>query len=307
MNTIFTAFIVYIALFLFGLVILRIGIKLLSYQKMKIWIGKHTANPFKGFLVGVIATGIMQSSSTTLIILISLTATGLIPFRNTIPIILGANVGTTFTVELLAFSNDSLMFFFLFSGLICLFIYRQPIFAAGCISFGIGTIFAAMYGFESLAVPIKEMPAMTDALVQVDTSLSLSMLLGVIVTAIIQSSSAFTGIIMSFMNEHLLSMDSAIAMILGSNIGTCFTAFLASIGSMKEAKWVAYAHIWINILGVIMFWPFIHLLVNISEHLSIYPDRQLAHASFIFNFIVSIVLLPFIKQISSLAKLPYRT
>ncbi len=294
-----TSFIVYITIFLFGLMILKTGIQQISYRKMKAWLSKHTSNPINGFLVGVIVTAIMQSSSTTIVLIVSLTSTGLLAFKNAIAIILGANVGTTVTAEIMSFSNIWLMWGTLIIGFICLCIHKQIFFSVGCILFGLGTVFTALYGFESLVEPIRRTPYLDEGLVSIGGNTSYSLLFGIIVTAIIQSSSALTGMIMSFINKDLLTLSSAIIMVLGANIGTCFTAILASIGGKKEAKWTAYAHVWINVIGVIIFLPLIQLLSDISMQLSDIPGRQLAHASVIFNVVISLLFLPFIKPFAS--------
>ncbi|QHS22802.1 Na/Pi cotransporter family protein [Virgibacillus sp. MSP4-1] len=306
MESIVTMFIVYIWIFLFGLFILKTGIQQISYHKMKMWIKKYTSNPIKGFLIGVGITAILQSSSTTIVIIVSLTSLGLLYFPNAIAIILGANVGTTLTAELLSFSNFWLMWILLISGFILLCIHKQRIFSIGCMLFGLGTIFTALYGFESLAEPIRQTPYMEEGLYDISRETTYSILFGMVVTGITQSSSAFTGMIMSFMNQDLLSLPSAIAMVLGANIGTCFTALLAAIGSKMEGKWTAYAHLWVNILGVLFFIPFINWLGDFVSHLSAIPGRQLAHASVIFNLIISSFFLLFIKPLSAFIKMTSR-
>lgn len=299
-------FIVYIWIFLFGLFILKTGIQQISYQKMKKWLMKYTSNPIKGFIIGVVMTAILQSSSTTIVIIVSLTSLGLLSFPSAIAIILGANVGTTLTAEILSFSNFGLMWILLISGFIFLCIHKQLIFSIGCMLFGLGTIFTALYGFESLVEPIRQTPYIEEGLYDISRETSYSVLFGMLVTGVTQSSSAFTGMVMSFMNQDLLSLSSAIAMILGANIGTCFTALLASIGSKIEAKWTAYAHIWINVLGVLFFIPFINWLGDFVSSLSTIPGRQLAHASVIFNLIISCFFLPFIKPLAAFIKMTSR-
>ncbi len=302
MESIITAFIVYIAIFLFGLILLKTGIQQLSINKMKNWLMQHTKNPLEGFLIGVVITAILQSSSTTIVLTVSLTAAGLLSFQNTIAIILGANVGTTVTAEIMSFSSEWLMWGCLFSGFILLFIHKQTIFSLGCILFGLGTIFTALYGFESLVDPIQKTPYLEEAITNISESSGYSLLFGTIVTGIIQSSSAFTGLIMSFMNEYLITLPAAIIMILGANIGTCFTAILASFGSTKEAKWTAYAHVWINVIGVVLFLPIISWFSDFVIQLTPIPGRQLAHASVIFNLLVSLLFLPFIKPFAAFVR-----
>mgnify|MGYP001252655221 CR=1 FL=1 len=299
MESIITSLIVYIGIFLFGLILLKIGIQQISYKKMKALLMKHTNNPIEGFLIGVVITGILQSSSSTIVLTVSLTAAGLISFQNTIAIILGANVGTTVTAEIMTFSSEYLMWGCLAIGFCLLFIHKPIPFSLGCMFFGLGTIFTALHGFESLVEPIKQTPLLKESILHISESGGYSLLFGTIVTGIIQSSSAFTGLIMSFMNEHFIALPAAIIMVLGANIGTCFTAILAAIGSTKEAKWTAYAHVWINVIGVLIFLPIISWFSDFVFQLSSIPGRQLAHASVLFNVIVSLLFLPFIKPFAS--------
>ncbi|MRG86638.1 Na/Pi symporter [Salinibacillus xinjiangensis] len=303
MESIWSMFIVYIGIFLFGMILLKTGIQQISYHKTKMWLMKHTSNPLKGFLIGIAITAVLQSSSTTIVLIVSLTSVGLLPFTHAIAIILGANVGTTVTAEIMALSNLWLMWSTLILGFILMCIHKQVIFSIGCVLFGLGTIFTALYGFESLVEPIQRTPYIENGLYTISTNTSYSILFGVIITGIIQSSSAFTGMIMSFMNENLLNLSSGIAMVLGANIGTCFTAILASIGSRIEAKWTAYAHVWINLIGVLCFIPFIHWLGDLVVNVTPIPGRQLAHASVLFNIITSLLFLPFIKPLATFIKL----
>ncbi|MBO8156039.1 MAG: Na/Pi cotransporter family protein [Bacillaceae bacterium] len=305
MDHLFTAFITFLTLFLFGLTILKIGVQQLSYKKMKSWVEKYTSSPFKGFIVGALTTGILQSSSTTIVITVTLTAAGILSFTNSIGIILGANVGTTVTGELLSFSSSWLMWICLLSGVMLLFAHKQLLFSIGCILFGIGTIFTALFGFESLAVPIQETPAFQNYFETISESAFFSVLFGTFITAIIQSSSAFTGMLMSFINEEIVTLSTALAMLLGANIGTCVTALLASIGGGIEGKRAALAHVWVNITGVICFIPFISVFSEFVMHLSEVPGRQLAHAAVLFNGAISFLFLPFVQPFARFMRWMY--
>lgn len=305
MDNLFSAFITFLTLFLFGLTILKIGVQQLSYYKMKIFLQQYTSSPLKGFVIGVLATGILQSSSTTMVLTVTLTASGILSFSNSLGIILGANLGTTVTGELLSFSSVWLMWLFLITGTMLLFAHKQKFFSAGCILFGLGTIFTALFGFESMAQPIQETPAFQHYIDNISDSSLLSILFGTLITAIIQSSSAFTGILMSFMNEGILPLSTAIAMLLGANIGTCVTALLASIRGGIEGKRTALAHVWVNITGVICFVPFISAFSEFVMHLSEVPGRQLAHAAVLFNGAISFLFLPFVQPFARFMRWMY--
>lgn len=286
-------FAVFIAIFLFGMTVMRTGLYNLTGDRIKIWLIRFTNNPIKGLLTGTIITAIIQSSSAVMVLVIGLIAAGYLTFKQSIGIILGTNIGTTFTTEIITFDIYEGILPLLIIGFLCLFINNQQVFSFGGFIFGLGCMFVAMNGFEQLARPISEFPSIHTFFQRTNESDLFGVGIGTILTAIIQSSTATTGIIMGFMNEKLLSLDAGIAILLGANIGTCITAFIASIGSRHEAKLAAYAHIWINLIGVALFFPFINVLGTIATLLTSLPDVQIAHVSFIFNVLTSLLFLPF--------------
>ncbi|WP_352222698.1 Na/Pi symporter [Bacillus sp. SM2101] len=299
MAKIISLFAVYLSIFLFGMTVMRIGLFNISHEKMKHVIKRLTINPFSGFLVGIVVTALLQSSSAVMIITIGLVATGYINFKQSIGIILGTNIGTTFTTEFITIDLEAAILPLIIIGFLFLFTNNIKLFSTGAIAFGLGCLFVAMNGFEQLAEPLSLIPSVQSFLEITNKSGIFGVGLGTFLTAIIQSSTATTGIVMGFMNENVLSLQAGIAIILGSNIGTCITAFLASIGASHEAKLTAYAHIWLNVLGVAIFYPFIKSLGTIAELLTTIPDVQLAHVSVIFNVICSLIALPLTGLIAS--------
>lgn len=292
MVKIISLFAVFLAIFLYGMTLMRIGLYNLSKDRIKEIIMKLTSNTFMGLVVGTIVTGIIQSSSAVMVITIGLVSTGYLTFRQSIGIILGANIGTTVTTEIITFDLDQIILPLLLIGAVLLFTRKQQLFSIGALLFGLGCLFVAMNGFETLAEPLANIQVVQNFLDYSNESKLFGIGLGTIFTAIIQSSTATSGIVMSFLNENILSLQAGIAIMLGANIGTCVTAYLASIGSSKEAKLTAYAHIWLNLIGVLFFYPFIHQLSAISEALTALRDVQLAHASVLFNVICSLIALP---------------
>lgn len=292
MLNILSFFSVYIAIFLFGMTILRTGLYNLSRNKMKEWLIKLTRSPWQGMMVGTIITMILQSSSAVMVITVGLVATGYLSFHQSIGIILGTNIGTTFTTELITFRLDEYIVPMLIAGAALLLIQRRVPFCLGSMLFGLGCIFVSMNGFEKLALPLANLTTVSHIITQANTNEILGLGLGTILTAIIQSSTATTGIIMSFLNENLLTLHAGIAILFGANIGTCITALLASIGANREAKLTAFAHTWLNILGVAFFFPFIQTFEGVVSQLTPLPDVQLAHVSLLFNVVCSILALP---------------
>ena len=292
MLNILSFFAVYIAIFLFGMTILRTGLYHLSRDRMKEWLIKVTNSPWQGMLTGTIITMILQSSSAVMVLTIGLVAAGYLTFQQSIGIILGTNIGTTFTTELITFRLDDYIIPMLVGGAALLFIHRRIPFCLGSMLFGLGCIFVAMRGFEQLALPLSSLEAIHHIIEQANTNEMLGLGIGTLITAVIQSSTATTGIIMSFLNENLLTLKTGIVILFGANIGTCITALLATIGANKEAKLTAFAHVWLNVLGVIFFFPFIQMFEQFVSQLTPLPDVQLAHVSLLFNVLCSVLALP---------------
>ena len=299
MFSIITLFAVYLAIFLFGMTVMRTGLSHLSEDKLKTYILKFTNHPFKGLIVGAIITAILQSSSAVMVITIGLVAAGYLSFYQSIGIMLGSNIGTTITTELITFRIEEFVIPLLIIGAFVMLMNKKILFSIGATMFGLGCLFVAMNGFETLALPLSIIPTVEHLLVWTNEQYVTGVLLGTILTAIIQSSTATTGISMSFLNNEILSIQTGIAIMLGANIGTCVTAFLASVGGIREARLAAYAHIWLNVVGVLLFIPLIPILSTIVSGLATSPDLQLAHSSVIFNVLCSILVIPFVKQFSS--------
>ncbi|WP_458412451.1 Na/Pi symporter [Schinkia sp. CFF1] len=293
MMEILTLFAIFIAIFLYGMTVMRIGLYNLSHQKLRKALVSMTDTPLKGMLIGTIITAILQSSSAVMVITIGFIAAGLLTFKQSIGIILGTNIGTTLTTE---FITIDIIYYaimpLLIIGALLLFTRNLLSFNIGAILFGLGCLFVAMNGFENLAKPLSSIPVIHSSIELSNQNNLIGIGLGTLLTAVIQSSTATTGIIMGFMSENLVTLSSGIAIVLGANIGTCVTAFIASIGANVESKLAAYAHIWLNIFGVILFFPFIKSLGIAASTLTSLPDVQLAHVSVIFNVLSSMIALP---------------
>ncbi|WP_394174624.1 Na/Pi symporter [Guptibacillus hwajinpoensis] len=286
------SFIVFISIFLFGMATLRIGLKSLSNSRMQEFLYQASSTPLRGLMTGIIVTSILQSSSAVMVITIGLITAKVLTFRQSIGIILGTNIGTTVTAELMTLNPDQFTIPFLLVGFLLLQIRKQLLFSIGTVLFGLGSIFVAMHGLEAMAVPLSTLTFFEHIINESNSSLFYGIGVGTLLTALIQSSTATTGITMSFINQDLLTLPSAIAIIYGANIGTCITALIASFGSTKEAKLAAYAHVWINIIGVTLFFPFITKFGEIVAYVTALPDVQLAHVSLLFNVLSSLLLLP---------------
>jgi phosphate:Na+ symporter len=291
----FSLFAVFIALFLFGMVIMRAGLLPLGGEMFQRHVHRFTDKAWKGMLIGTVATAMLQSSSAVLVMTVGLVAANLLTFRQSIGIILGANIGTTITTEILTFDLSHIIIPLLLTGLIALFIPKKKAFSIGCFTFGLACIFIAMDGLESLAYPLASLPSVHTLFEFTNTHSLTGVAIGAALTGLVQSSTATTAIAMGFMSDHLLTLKSGIAIMLGANIGTCITAFIATIGASKHAKLVAFANIWLNLLGVIVFLPLMDVLVQIVTAMTDDTMQQLAHSSVLFNTLCSVVMLPFAK------------
>lgn len=273
--------------------IIRIGLFNISAEKLKSWLIKLTSTPLKGMLTGTFITALLQSSTAVMVITIGLISAKIMTFPQSIGIILGTNIGTTFKTELITFDIDAAIAPLAVIGAILILFQNKKTRSIGMTVFGIASVFTAMKGFEYLAQPLTSLPIVHNGLLKLNGSISMSLLTGTILTIIIQSSTAMTGIAMGFLTAGLLKLDAGIAIMLGANIGTCITAIIASIGGGKEAKLAAYAHVWLNVFGVLLFIPLIPTLTALAPNIAGQKDVQLAHISVIFNMASSLIVLPF--------------
>ncbi len=286
-------FIVCILLFIFGMTIIRFGLFNLSANKLKTWLIKLTSSPLKGMLTGTFITALIQSSSAVMVITIGLISARIMTFPQSIGIILGTNIGTTFKTELITFNLDAVLVPFAVCGALMILIPTKKSRSIGMLLLGIASVFTAMKGFEMAAQPLTSMNFIHHFIISMNGNILLALLTGAIITAIIQSSTAMTGIAMGFLSAGLLQLDAGIAIVFGANIGTCITALIASIGGGNESRLAAYAHVWLNVLGVLFFIPLIPLLTEYAPLMASKKAVQLAHISVIFNVVTSLLVLPF--------------
>jgi phosphate:Na+ symporter len=286
-------FILFVAVFLLGMMVLRKGLFSLSADSMKKWIVRMTGTPLKGLIAGAFVTAILHSSSAVMVITIGLISAGILTFRQSIGIILGSNIGTTFTLEMITINIDIFIVPLAVIGAFMMVTKASRSQNIGRILFGMAAVFAAMRGFSYLADPLTTLPVIEHTLNQMNTNLFVSLAAGTVLTAIIQSSTAMSGILMGFLSEGTIEFSSALAAILGANIGTCATALLASAGAGKEARLTAYAHFWLNFVGMLVFFPLVDDYARIAPLTADRLDVQLAHASVLYNVISSLLVLPF--------------
>lgn len=301
------SFLVGLFMLLKGLQLMKRGLQKNNGRSIKRILCSMTSNIYLGIFTGTMISSIVQSSGLLTIIVISFVDAGLMNLRQGIGLILGANIGTTVTAQILAFQvhNSILIVFFGAGGLLLLWKRKKVFQYAGRIILGLGLIFAGINIMAISMSPLHNCPFILDLLASLGHCPLLGICLGTIFTAIIQSSSAATGIIIALATQDLVNLPAAISFILGSNMGSCVTALLASIGTSLAARQVALAHLFLNILGVVVLFPFLTWFDSLVAHTALSIPRQIANAHTIFNIYNTIIVLPFldilIKLITNLS------
>lgn len=303
-----------LALFLYGMDSLTQSLKNMSGNGLHHALSFLTTNRFTAVLAGASITAIIQSSSVTTVLLVGFVASGLLAFEQSIAVIMGANIGTTITAQMIAFDVTGLALLFIAMGFgLRSFFKQKTIKQAGIALLALGLIFLGMDAMGQATSPLRTSPSVLAFFKQVNSPL-IGIFLGAAFTALVQSSSATTGIVIVFASQGMISLSLGIALLFGANIGTCFTAWLAALGKSQEAKRAMFAHVLFNIGGVLLFFFFIpsfkELILMVSpssNHLSgvarLAADtpRQIANAHTIFNVLNTLIFIGLIHPIARIA------
>lgn len=300
-----------LALFLFGMDIMTKALKLVAGDHMKDLLARFTRNRFVGVGMGAIITSIIQSSSVTTVLLVGFISAGIMSMAQSVPVIIGANIGTTITAQIIAFKITKLALLMIAAGFFLTFVSKKNGWRQyGFMIMGLGLVFFGMSVMSEGMKPLRTYSAFINFMVTMESP-ALAVLIGAAFTAIIQSSSAATGILIVMAGQGLLGLETAIAITLGSNIGTCITAGLATIGKPREAVRTATVHTLFNVLGAVIWIGLIPQLVEITRWLSpVYSElsglerlaaespRQIANAHTFFNITNALLFIGFTTQIS---------
>ncbi|MBW2970855.1 Na/Pi cotransporter family protein [Candidatus Woesearchaeota archaeon] len=290
-----------LALFIYGVKLLSDSLVKVAGSKLEKLLDKMTTQPLKGALFGATATAMLQSSSLLMVTVIGLVNANLLTLSQAINIILGQEIGTTLTGQLISFNLGSYFFLFIVIGFIFMFFTKsskaQHI---GGILFAFGLIFMGMIFIAQGSETFSGYPFYTTMLITLGRNLYLAILAGILFTAIFQSSSAMTALVIAMGSAGTITLPVAIAFIFGANIGTCITGWFASLNSSVNAKRTSYAQILINIGGVLLFLPFIHQFAGVIQLTSHSLPRQIANAHTIFNICVSIIMFPLVKPLAAM-------
>ncbi len=293
-----------LGLFLYGMKMLSDNLEKTAGSKLRRMMDIMTSNRFAGVAVGTVFTMAIQSSSATTVMVVGFVNAGLMTLMQAAGVILGADIGTTITSQLIAFKLTDIAPLFLFTGVAMMFFVKKNKRAAniGAAIAGFGILFVGMSMMSSGLKPLAEMEQFTNILVLFENPL-LGLLAGALLTGVIQSSSASMGILLAMSMQGLVTLEGSIFIILGFNIGTCITALLACIGTNKMAKRAATLHLLFKIIGATIFIVLLQVLpiTRWIAALSNDTTRQLAHFHTLFNLVMVAIMLPAMKYIVWLA------
>ncbi|MGN0162464.1 MAG: Na/Pi cotransporter family protein [Candidatus Ornithomonoglobus sp.] len=297
-----------LAVFIFGMNMMSECLQKVAGEKMKKILALLTKNPILGVIAGALTTAVLQSSSATTVMAIGFVSAGLMSLPQAISIILGANIGTTITAQIIAFKISDYIYVFVFVGFLIYFLAKsEKLKNIGQTIFAFGLLFLGIETMGSVMKPLASSPVFTDMIGRVAGVPVLGVAVGTLMTLVVQSSSATIAVLQNFASQagadgvtSILGLTGAIPILLGDNIGTTITALLASVGQPKNAKRTAVAHCIFNISGCLLFIWFIPLFAKFIQMIS--PkgpeieviSRQIANAHTTFNIVMTVIWIPLI-------------
>ena len=305
-----------LALFLLGLEFMTAGLKSIAGPKLELLLGTLTASRFRGVVAGALVTALLNSSTITTVLMVGFVSAGLMTLSQSVPMIMGANIGSTVTAQLVAFDVSKLTPFMLALGfLLHAFGKRELLQQIGGVVLGLGLLFFGIQLMGDATHPLRTFQPFIDAMQDMENPL-LGIVVGAVFTAIVQSSAATLAIVIALGAQGLMPLEAGIALILGAKVGTCGTALFASIGKPAEARQVGLVHLIFNIIGVMLWVFFIPQMANLVRHISpSYPElqglaklaaetpRQVANTHTIFSVASTLILIWFTGPIAKLAQL----
>lgn len=293
-----------LGLFLYGMNLMAEGLQKSAGTKLKKIIELLTSNLLMGVLVGAGVTAVIQSSSATTVMVVGFVNAGIMSLTQAMGVIMGANIGTTMTAQLVSFDLNGMAPVAIGVGIILYLFGNKPkIKNMAEILIGFGILFTGMDFMKNAVEPLQEYKGFTDLLVTFGNYPLLGLLLGFGITAIVQSSSASMGMLLALASQGLIPLNAALPILYGQNIGTCVTSLISSIGASRNARRAAMMHLIFNVLGTVIFLIVLNKPV-VSLVTSMNPGnvaRQIANTHTLFNVISVIILLPFTKYIIKLA------
>ena len=294
-----------LALFLYGMQMMSTNLEAAAGSRMKQILERLTANRFLGVFVGAGITAIIQSSSATTVMVVGFVNSQLMTLKQAVWIIMGANIGTTVTGQLIALDIGAIAPLIAFAGVaLILFVKQKKVQFAGGIIAGLGILFLGMGMMSAAMIPLRDSQHFVNLMTKFSNPF-LGILAGAAFTAIIQSSSASVGILQALAVSGLIGLDSAVFVLFGQNIGTCITAVLASIGANRDAKRTTLIHLIFNVIGTTVF-TLICLVSPFTQWMASFtpdnPAAQIANVHTLFNIVTTLLLLPFGTQLARISE-----
>ena len=283
-----------LALFLYGMQMMSSGLEAAAGNRMKGILERLTSNRILGVAVGAVITAVIQSSSATTVMVVGFVNSGMMSLKQAVWVIMGANIGTTITGQLIALDVGAIAPLFAFVGVAMIVFLKKPqLHHYGSILAGLGVLFIGMEMMGTSMEPLREMPAFVN-MVSTFSNPLVGIAVGAIFTAIIQSSSASVGILQALAVSGVVGLDTSVYVLFGQNIGTCITAVLAAIGTSRNAKRTTVVHLSFNIIGTILFTILCQVtpLVPFMQSLTDNPAGQIANMHTLFNVVTTLLLLP---------------
>ncbi|MEA3290984.1 MAG: Na/Pi cotransporter family protein [Pseudomonadota bacterium] len=304
-----------LALFLFGMEQMADSLKAVAGERMKTILEKLTANRFMGAATGAFVTAIIQSSSVTTVLLVGFITAGLMSLSQSVGVIMGANIGTTITAQIVAFKVTKAALLMVGVGFSMLFASKnERTRQYGAMLMGLGLVFFGMSVMSDAMKPLRSYQPFLDLMIHMENPL-VGILVAAGFTGLIQSSSATTGIVIVMASQGFITLPAGIALAFGANIGTCVTAMLASIGKPREAVRAAMVHVFFNVAGVLVWLMFVPQLAEFvawfspshpeltgADRLAAETPRQIANAHTIFNVANTFIFIGFTTQIARLVE-----
>lgn len=292
-----------LGLFLYSIQLMASGMQKVAGERLRHILEVLTGKPVIGVLTGVAVTVLIQSSATTTVMLVGFVNAGLMSLSQAVSAIMGANIGTTVTAQIVSFRFELLIYPCIGVGGLFNFFGRRKLYRyLGQTILGLGLLFLGMQIMSEAVLPLKENVFFLNLLVRFSKQPLLGIACAALLTAMIQSSSAVTGVAVALTLQNILTLEAAIPLILGTNVGTCITAILAGMGTTLSAKRAAFSHVLFNLLGVILALIFLKPFTALVLHTSPVVVRQVANAHTLFNVMNTIVIFPFFKYFVSFVK-----
>ncbi|MCX6735881.1 MAG: Na/Pi cotransporter family protein [Candidatus Parcubacteria bacterium] len=289
-----------LSIFLYGMSKMESSLDRLAGNRVKKMLESATETKLSGVATGAAVTALVGSSSITTVLLINLVGTSILSFARSVPVIFGTNIGSTITLQLLAFNVDALIPYFLVFGFLLLFLNKnnKKMYAVGNIVFGLALIFFGLYLMKTAMIPLRTFEPFREIMMNMENPL-LGMLIGFFFAGLIQSSAGTVAIVIALAANGLVTLPAGIALILGVHIGKCSTALLAGIGKNGLARRVVIATVIFAVSSALIFIFFIPELVYAVTHIGGSIPRQIANAHTIFNVLATLVFLPFTSLFTS--------